>query len=49
MTENGVEKEAFNYFLIIQSVLFQDTGQCNYVRRNRPSAQGSTGKRHIGF
>ena len=39
----------FTYFLIIQSVLFQDTGQRNYVRRNRPSAQGSAGKRHIGF
>ena len=50
MTENGVEKEAFNYFLIIQAVFFfQDTWQCNYGRRNRPSTQGSTGKRHTGF
>ena len=28
---------------------FQDTWQCNYGRRYRPSTQGSTGKRHTGF
>ena len=39
ITENKIEEKVFYYFVIIhQSALFQDTWQCNYVRRNRPSA-----------
>ena len=39
ITENKIKEKVFYYFVIIhQSALFQDTWQCNYVRRNRPSA-----------